>query len=55
MIPKVVSEAEKRVVYALEEHYALDFDSLRIVTQLSEKELGRVLEMLKRKKIVDWQ
>jgi hypothetical protein len=38
----------------LEEDYALDFEHLLKVTQVSERELGHALEILKHKKIVDW-
>ncbi len=54
IMPKAESEIERFVIRALEDYYALDFEHLLKVTQVSESELGHTLEVMKHNQIVDW-
>jgi hypothetical protein len=54
IMPKAESELEKRVIRALEDYYALDFEHLLEVPRGSESKLGHALEVTKNKQIIDW-
>lgn len=54
IMPNAESETERRIIHALAEYYALDFENLLKVTQVSESELGLALEVMKYKKIIEW-